>query len=347
MSSLPPTIKAVRQPDPRYQSLTLSDIPLPTLSSPDQRLIRVRTAAPCLHELTWELSTAAAFADAPDDRLRVPCTECAGVVVEAPGAEGDGFRPGDEVFFRIGVGSVGCLREYTVARTSELALKPKSLSWEQAAATPLSALTAWQGLFNHSEGLLSKEAVHGDTAAREQNSKTTVLITGAAGGVGSWAVQLAAAAGAGRIIAACGPSNIDAVKRLGATDTIDYTAQSIADWVAQDPANPKCDLVLDVVGGSTLASCWGAIKQGGVMLTISPRAGEAINPPAGAKSVAKSVWFLVEASGSDLQEIAKLLGTGRCTPVVDSVFPFLDYQAAFDRVEGGHSKGKVIIKVSD
>jgi NADPH:quinone reductase-like Zn-dependent oxidoreductase len=349
MASLSSTIKAVRQPDPRYQTLVLSDIPTPTLSGPDERLIRVRAAAPCRHELTWELSSADAYTDAPDDRLRVPCTECAGVVVASGATDPDSapFKPGDEVFFRIEVGNVGCLRELTVARVAEMALKPKQLSWEEAAATPLSALTAWQGLFTHSEGVLDGKATRGDEEARKKNGKARVLITGAGGSVGGWAVQLAAAAGVGGIVALCGPSKEGFVRELGATETIDYTKQSIADWAAADPAARECDLVLDCVGGSTLAGCWAAVKAGGVLLTVSPKAGDALNPPPGARPVAKSAWFLVKALGGDLTEVAALMEEGRCVPLLDSVFAFEDYQAAFDKLEAGTTKGKCVIRMPE
>ncbi|KAK7397637.1 hypothetical protein QQX98_012992 [Neonectria punicea] len=336
--SLPTTMKAIYQPDPNSTHLELTTLPLPRLSDPEDYLIHVKAASPCLNELTWEMNYPQLF---PPDRERIPCTECAGVVVDGPG---DGpFQPGDDVFFRIDAGSTGTLREYAVARAAQMARKPKTLSWTDAAATPLSALTAWQGLFEH--GTLDKAAVHGDVAAREKNGKIRVLIAGAGGSVGSWAVQLAAAAGAGAIVAVAGPSKASAVRGFGASEVVDYTKQSIDAWAGEVPTVREVDLVLDCVGGATMGSCWAAIKNGGTFLSVAGQP-TASKPETETKTVAKGEWFLVQGRGSDLAEVAQLVDAGKIKPLVDSVFPFEKFAEAFERVESRKSNGKVVITVS-
>jgi NADPH:quinone reductase-like Zn-dependent oxidoreductase len=173
-----------------------------------------------------------------------------------------------------------------------------------------------------------------------------VLVTGAAGGVGSWVVQLAKLAGAGAVVAVCGRGKEEAVRELGATEVVDYTKTSIEEWVAADPAAREVDLVVEMVGGKTLAGCWAAVKEGGAMVTINtpPEYGK---PEGMKKELAKALFFIVEPLGSNLAEIGELIEAGHVRPTVDSVWEFADYQKAFERLESGHAKGKIIIKVSD
>ncbi len=218
------------------------------------------------------------------------------------------------------------------------------LNWIEAAATPLSALTAWQALFD--QGTLDAAGLKGDAAARQRNGKLRVLVTGAAGGVGSWVVQLAALSGAKAVVAVCGPGKEDAVRKLGATEVVDYTKTSIEEWVAADPAAREVDLVIEMVGGKTLAGCWAAVKEGGAMIAINtpPEYGK---PEGLKKELSKALFFIVKPLGSNLAEIGELIAAGHVRPVVDSVWEFADFKKAFERLESGHAKGKIIIKVSD
>ncbi|PHH85167.1 hypothetical protein CDD83_800 [Cordyceps sp. RAO-2017] len=123
----PQMIRTVIQPDPNSTALalTLAPLPRPAPEDADAHLIQVKATSPCLNELTWEVNFPDLF---PPDRERVPCTECAGVVVRAPAGGASGFKPGDEVYFRLNAWQRGCLSEYTLAPTFELALKPKACS---------------------------------------------------------------------------------------------------------------------------------------------------------------------------------------------------------------------------
>lgn len=336
--TLPSTIRAVHQTDPKSGKLTLVETPLPIPAKPDDVLIKVAATAPCLGELWWVRDFPSMF---EEPREPVPGQDMSGTVVKSP--EGSKFKPGDEVFCRIEAVRPGAAREYTLAKEIELALKPKSLDWAQAAATPLSALTAWQALFT--QGTLESAAIFGDEEARKRNAQKRVLITAAGGSVGGWAVQFAAAAGAGGVVATCQGSKADAVRALGATDIIDYKTQGVHEWLAEDPANREVDLIVDCIGGPSMEHLWTAIKNGGTFLSIS-RPPDTAKPSDNTKALAKSAFFIVQSLGSELSEIAKLIDAGSFKPLVDSVLEFDQFQEAFDKVESRKTKGKVVLKVS-
>ncbi|KAH8123716.1 NAD(P)-binding protein [Trichoderma asperelloides] len=335
-ANLPTTIRAIYQQDPKLTTLKLVQTPIPQPAGPQDHLIKIKGTSPCLGELSWEVNFPDLF---PPNRERVPGTEAAGIIATSPPSSP--FKPGDEVYFRLHARFPGCLREYTIVHTEELALKPKTLDWVEATATPLSTLTAWQGLF--SKGILNKNGISGDADARAHNSKLRVLITGAGGSVGAWAVHFAAAAGAGAVVAQCGSANIEAAKKAGATEVIDYKKQSIAEWVQED-ASREVDLVLDCVGGSSLAASWSAVKENGVLLSVAASPDE-LKPESVTKKLAKSTWFLMDCKGDDLKEIADFIDARGLKPQIDSVVDFEEFQAAYDKVEQKKAKGKVVIKV--
>ena len=338
-TALPDTMKTLLQASRKTTEVISTTGPLPTPTHPDDVLVRVHATAPCAGELLWAVN----FPDSvPIEKVMVPCQDMAGTVVTAPA--GSGFAAGDRVYCRIDAGRAGAARDYALPRASELAKIPPSLGWIEAAATPLSALTAWQALFV--QGTLDAKGIKGDAAARASNGKLRVLVTGAAGGVGSWVVQLAALSGAKAVVAVCGGDKEEAVRKLGATEVIDYTKTSIEEWTAVDPASREVDLVIEMVGGKTLTGCWAAVKEGGAMITINtpPEHGK---PEGMKKELAKGLFFIVKPLGSNLAEIGELIEAGHVRPVVDSVWEFADFKKAFARLESGHAKGKIIIKVSD
>jgi NADPH:quinone reductase-like Zn-dependent oxidoreductase len=272
----------------------------------------------------------------------VPCQDLSGTVVSSP--SDSPFRAGDRVFCRISAERAGTAREYALAKVSELARIPQGLGWVDAAATPLSSLTAWQALFVH--GTLDVAALKGDEAAVRRNSAKRVLVTGAAGGVGSWGVQLASLAGAGAVVAVCGPGKEEAVRKLGATEVVDYTKSSVEEWVAADPGSRQVDLVFDVVGGKTLAGCWAAVREEGALIGVNTPP-DMVKPAGLEKKLEKSLFFIVEPLGSNLDEVAELIQAGKVAPVVDSVWPLEQFDKAFAKLESGHAKGKIIIKIGD
>ncbi|ERS98117.1 zinc-binding protein oxidoreductase [Sporothrix schenckii 1099-18] len=343
-AGLPETVKAVLQPDIQTTDLVLTTIPLPKPTHPDDVLVRVHASAPCNGELLWAKNYPAMI---PAGKLAVVGQDMAGTVVAAPAASG--FTAGDEVFCRIDASRPGSASEYTLARASELARKPRTLGWVDAASVPLSALTAWQAVFE--QGSLEAAGLRGDAAARQRNGAKRVLVTGASGSVGRWAVQLAALAGAGAVVALAGAAQgpgADAVRALGATEVVSYRETTLADWVAVDRAARECDLVVDMVGGSTLAGCWSVAKAGSGELISVNTPPDMVKPEAlGSKTLGKSLFFIVSPRGSDLAQIAELIDAGKLKPAVDRAYAMEDFAAAFDRVESGKAQGKVIIKISD
>lgn len=330
-------MRTILQPDRNSSRLIMTEVPVPVPTHPEDVLVKVAATTPCLGELWW----ARDFPDTvPADKQPVPGQDLAGTVVAAP--EGSKFKEGDEVFARIDASRPGAAREYALARESELALKPRALDWAQAAATPLSALTAWQCLFV--QGTLEAGGVFGDEGARARNGQKRVLITAAGGSVGGWAVQFAAAAGAGAIIAVNRGSKTNLVRGLGATEVVDYTKVPVDEWASGDPAAREVDLVADCIGGPTMKNLWTALKDGGSFVSICMPP-DMVKPKGYAKTPARSVFFIVEPLGSQLADIASLIDAGKFKPLVDSVMEFDKFQEAFDKVEGRRTSGKVVIKV--
>ncbi len=176
--------------------------------------------------------------------LPIPGRDLSGVVVEVgPGITT--LTKDTQVYAMLGYGRDGAEAEYTLARPFELAPKPRTLDYVQAAAVPLSALTAWQALFEHASLVAGQ----------------SVLIHGAAGGVGVFAVQLAHWAGA-HVIATASARNRDFLHELGANEVIDYTTTRFEDVVHD------ADIVLDTVGGDTLERSWNVMKKGGVLVSV-------------------------------------------------------------------------------
>jgi NADPH:quinone reductase-like Zn-dependent oxidoreductase len=338
---IPPTVQAIFQPDVNSTDLILKDLPSPVPDEgSDQHLIRVHATAPCTGELTWaKYFPAVLFADEPPEkRPLIPCYDLAGVVVTSPA--NSPFQPGTEVYTRTPATRSGNARLYTIACTSELALKPKNLSWEEAASVPLSVFTALQGLFTHG-GLADLT----DPERKQKNADKSVLITAASGSVGSWMLQLARSAGVGHVVGVCGTSNVEYVKSLGATDVIDYRQSSVKEWAAAHP-DFKFDLVIDSVGGQMLAQTWYAVRNGGTLLSISGQP-DSVRPEDATATDVKNSFYIMETNGEELVPVTKLLEAKEVRPFVDSVWTMKQYREAFQKLETGHPRGKIIIKVSD
>ncbi|KFY18255.1 hypothetical protein V492_00021 [Pseudogymnoascus sp. VKM F-4246] len=325
-SSLPSSMRALFQPDPSIQRLTLKTCPLPVPDpSAGEHLIRVHAVAPCAGEMLWPEN-----AENTDHKRKepIPCYDVAGTVVTAP--EDSPFPPGTEVYARTEFARTGMAREYAVVTTTELEVRPKNLRWAESAAVALSALTAWQALFVRG-GLKAGKGVA--TGKR-------VLVTAASGGAGSWIVQLARWAGA-EVVGTCGPDNVSFVETLGVDTAINYRQVSLKDWVGEE-AGKKFDLVVDCVGRKTLEEVWWAVKSGGTLVSIYEPPEEKKPKDLEIEGV-KSIFFIVEANGSQLKNITELVEAGICKPVVDSVWPLEKFEEAFARLDGGHARGKVVI----
>jgi NADPH:quinone reductase-like Zn-dependent oxidoreductase len=246
-------------------------------------------------------------------------TDAAGTVEEVGGGV-EMFSPGDEVYARAGVSRDGSYAEYVAVPADDVAKKPKSLDYIHAAALPHVILTAWQALLvagNVSEG-------------------QTVLIHGAAGGVGHVAVQLAKLQGAQVIGTAS--INIDFLDELGVDQVINYSTTRFEDVVGD------VDVVLDTMGGDTLDRSWSVLKPGGMLVS-------AVQPPseetAVAKGVRQAMIFSAPPIGPTLTEVAAMVDEGKLRPEVSRVLPLADIRQGHELIETRHTRGKIAIQVVD
>src|SRR5436190_5249761 len=266
--------------------LVYGDAPQPH-PGPGEVLVRIHATGVIATELQWDETYQTATGS--PRILPIPGRDLSGVVEEI-GQGATTFAPGAEVYAMLGYGRDGAEAEFTIALPSELAPKPRTLDHVQAAAVPLTALTAWQALFEHASLVAGQ----------------TVLIHGAAGGVGVFAVQLAHWAGA-HVIATASARNRDFLHELGANEVIDYTTTRFEDGVHE------VDLVFDTVGGDTLQRSWQVMKPGGVLVTIvSP-------PPSFENAKAHGIrpfWFVVEPNRDELIQIGTLIDAGHLRPII-------------------------------
>ena len=256
----------------------------------------------------------------------VPGTDLAGVV-EAVGAGVTRFRVGDEVF---GIGT-GAFAQFARATEDKLAPKPANLTFEQAATVPVSGLTALQALRDH---LRIKP---------DQN----VLIIGASGGVGTFAVQLAHSFGA-QVTAVCSTGKLDLVRSLGADHVVDYTREDFADGTL------RYDAILDIGGNTSLARLRRALTPRGTLVIAG---GETSGRWLGGsdrqlRAVVLSNFihqklstFICSENHKDLLVLTELIESGEITPVVDRTYPLADASQAMSHLEEGRARGKVVLTV--
>jgi 2-desacetyl-2-hydroxyethyl bacteriochlorophyllide A dehydrogenase len=247
----------------------------------------------------------------------IPGYEIAGIV-EKTGPQVTTLKKGDAVYGYPTFG--GGWAEYVAVKEWEVAAKPKSLTFADAAAAPMGALTAWQALVK---------------VAHLQPGQT-VLIHGGSGGVGSFAIQIAKAQGA-RVFATASTTNQDLLKQLGADVAIDYTKTKFED-VAKD-----MDAVLDSVGRETLARSYGVVKKGGIVLDLVGRP----DPAELEKHRIRGAAIWVRANAKDLAEIAQLIDAGKIKPVVTQVLPLSEAIAAERQAETHHTRGKIVLRIAD
>jgi NADPH:quinone reductase-like Zn-dependent oxidoreductase len=319
----------IRTGDKSPETLTLDpNHPEPTPTDhPECYIVRTKACALTRGELTW-----------PEPKLPdtpVPGLDLAGEIISAPKGQGQHkFKPGEGVYALTTFTWEGNARDITVAHENELALKPKNLSWEETASVPLSALSAYQGLFVHGALKPPKEG---------KNRGKRVLITAASGGVGLWGIQFAHQAGA-EVIGTCGTSNVEFVKNLGADTVLDYKKVDLLEWVSVDRATRGFDVVLDCIGGATLTDAWKCAREGGKVISVAEPP-DPKKPDSGVAGGVQSTWFIVEPNGVQLAEVTDLLEQGECQAVVDSIYELEQFKEAFKKLEEGHAKGKIVLKV--
>ena len=309
--------------------LRLAEIDMPDIAA-SEVLVKVRAAG--LDRGTWHLMTGQPYLmrligfGFRRPKNPVSGLDVAGTVV-AVGSEVTRFKPGDEVF---GIAR-GSFAEYAAAREDKLAHKPANLSFEQAAVVPISGSTALQGL---------RDAGHVQAGQK-------VLVIGASGGVGTYAVQLAKAFGA-HVTGVCSTAKVDLVRSLGADDVIDYTRADFAD------GSRRYDLILDVGGNSPLSRLRRALTPTGTLVIVGGEEGgkltggfdRQLRASVLSLFVRQRLTMLVSKEHhSYLDALRPLIEVGHVTPAIDQSYPLAEAPAAMRRLEAGHVRGKIAITI--
>ena len=311
--------------------LEVKDVRKPNVEA-DRVLVRVRAAS--ANPYDWHFMRGVPYiARLMATGLRKPKhsvlgTDVAGEV-EAVGSAVTRFRPGDEVFGFVGSGGFA---EYVSAPEKLLAVKPANLSFQQAATVPLAAVTALQGLRD----------------AGEIQSGQKVLIVGASGGVGTFAVQIAKWYGAD-VTGVCSTGNLEMVRSIGADQVIDYTREDFT------RSGQQYDLIFQLAGTASPSACRRALTpKGRLVLSSGDSPGRIIGPVGRIiKAVLLSPFIgqtmrplVTKPSSQDLEFLSELIEAGSVTPVVDRTYPLSESADAIRYLETGHARGKVVISVS-
>lgn len=301
------------------ENLALQELPVP---QPGAGEVLIKTKAIGINPVDVKTRKGGAFYGRMKESAPVILGwDLAGDVVAAgPGVTA--FTPGDRVFGMINFPGHGrAYAEYATAPAAHLARIPDTVSYTDAAATTLAALTAWQVLVQQAK----------------LQAGQRVLIHAAAGGVGHFAVQIARHLGA-TVYGTASAANADFLKVLGVDRFIDYTTDDFA-AIATD-----IDIVLDPIGGDTTVRSLDVMKPGGVLVSIVGGAKEPVVATANEKGItAKN--YLVQSSGADMQELSDLLGAGRLQPTVSHLYAFAQIRDAHRQLETGRTRGKVVVSV--
>jgi NADPH:quinone reductase-like Zn-dependent oxidoreductase len=311
--------------------LELRDIEKPAIGDGDV-LVRVRAAS--VNPGDWAIMGGLPYIARPVYGLRKPKNRVRGTdvagQVEAVGTSVTRFRPGDEVF-----GSSkdlgGAFAEYAAVSEDALALKPANLTFEQAAAVPMAGYVALQALRDH-----------GKVQAGQK-----VLVNGASGGIGTFAVQIAKSLGA-EVTGVCSTGNVDLVRSIGADHVIDYTKEDFT------RTGQRYDFILDNVANRSLSDLRRALTQKGMLVPNGggfdhrwvASGGRIIGARVSFAFVSQSVQtFIVSPKQENLVVLRELVEAGKVTPVIDRTYPLSETRQAMDHVGGGHARGKVVVTV--
>lgn len=322
------------------ESAALRDVPRPACGA-DDVLVRVHAAG--LNPVDFKTRDGMLKVVQRYDLPIVMGNELAGTV-ESCGARVTEFKPGDRVFARVPKDRMGAFAELSAVPADHLALLPASIDFETAAGVPLGGLTALQALRDE----------------LQLRPGSRVFIPGGAGGVGTFAIQIAKWLGA-EVTTTASPRGRELVERLGAERVIDYTAQDFADTVRD------MDGAFDLIGGDTLEKCFGVVKPGGTVVSVAgmPEPLTARKDLGRGVGLAALFWFasyglrakarkhgvtyrylFMHPSGTELAELAQLIVNGRLEPVIDRVFPFAEIAEAIAYLESGRAKGKIVVRTA-
>ena len=241
-------------------------------------------------------------------------------IVDGVGTEVSGFKPGDEVYGATNPQFSGAYAEYSTPLARMIAQKPKTLTFIEAASVPIVAVTAWQMLFDHA----------GVTAGQ------TVLIHGAAGNVGAYAVRLASQAGL-HVVATAGSADLEYVRRLGAERVVDYRQERFEESLT------GVDVVLDTVGGDTQLRSLRVLKRGGILVSIVSAVPKTTQKEYGVRAA----YFYVDVTTARLNQIAALFDSRRLVADVGTVLPLGQASTAHEMLGGApHPRGKIVLRIA-
>jgi NADPH:quinone reductase-like Zn-dependent oxidoreductase len=309
----------------RYGTVVVQDVDVPEPGD-GEVLVAVRAAA--LNPVDWYGFSGRPWVARPLLGLRRPRSAELGSdfagVVEAIGPDVEGLAAGNEVFGRAG----GALAEHVIAARA-VAGKPANLSFEEAAAVPIAGLTALQGLRDH--------------ARLERGQK--VLVNGAAGGVGTFTVQIAKTLGA-EVHAVCSTRNVEQARELGADRVFDYTREDFT------RSGLRYDVLFDNAGNRSWLSMRRVLAARGTVILVGGPRRKALTGPLGhvvrsklasALSRRKAVFFIAKPNKEDLAILRELIEAGRVRPVVERVYPFAQIDEAMQSMRDGHARGKIVV----
>ena len=285
----------------------------PAIAGPDQATVRIEAAS--VNPLDLKMLAGVMQPVFPVNFPYTLGTDFAGVI-DTIDPHAVGFKLGDRVVGRLGASDGGAFAQSAAVPIGSLCRIPADMSFEQAAALPTSAGTAWQALFGA-----------GKLVAGQR-----VLIHGAAGGVGSFAVQFAKQAGA-RVIVTASSKNHGLAKELGADEVIDYRHEDFSARLRD------LDLVIDPVGGDTTERSWSVLKPGGTLVSL-------VDPTIAPRGDVNGVFVFFQGDTPVLQGIIKLFEARRLQVILDTIHPLDEARAALEQVANGHARGKVIIRAS-
>jgi NADPH:quinone reductase-like Zn-dependent oxidoreductase len=310
-------------------ALELRDVDKPVVND-DEVLVRIHATS--VNPVDWHSLTGTPYVMRVQDGLRRPKNDRLGVDfagrVEAVGSAVERFRPGDEVF---GARN-GAFAEYVrVRERRSIVPKPANLTFEQAAAVPVAAVTSLQWLR--------------DTGRMQHRQR--VLINGASGGVGTFAVQIAKALGA-EVTGVCSTRNVEMVRSIGADHVIDYSREDFT------RSGRRYDLMLDIAGNRSWSECKRILEPTGVCVVVGgPKTHRLLGPlthlvtmrVASVVGSRKAVPFIAKLNKEDLVVLQDLLAAGKVTPVIDRTYPLSEIRDSIRYLGAGHARGKVAITV--
>ena len=294
--------------------LRIEEMPVPQIAS-DELLIKIHAAA--VNPVDWK-EREGYFKEMHMHSLPFTLGQDFSGTVEKVGSSVKGFKVGDDVYGRPSSDGDGSYAEFIDVKASEVALMPKTITYDEAATIPVAGTTAWETLINK---------------AKIQKGQR-VLILGASGGVGSMAVQIAKNRGC-FVIGTTSNVNLDFVRNLGANEVIDYSSQDFSDRLRD------IDVVLDTVGGVHQEKAFKVLKRGGILVSIASKPNQEIANSYGVRCEYASVG----PNAHILNELRSLIEMGKLHPVVDKVFRLEDVKQAQNYSQSGKARGKIVLEV--